>query len=224
MHRRSLLALIAASAALGASGARAQDAPPPPADLTAEDLLSGAPRALTAEETQLINDISTHNSAITTMQGKFLQIDRSGGRIEGVFFLQRPDKIRFKYNPPSREEIISAGRGFYVLDRKEKKKTVYPQENVPLRQFLTDRIDLLNAGLIAINNSPNYVALTLQDETPIGTVRVDLAFDRASMDLVQWVLTDPQGTELTFSIYDVEKNIEIPRTYFYIDPTFTTSG
>jgi outer membrane lipoprotein-sorting protein len=218
MHRRSLLALIAATTAMGATGARAQE------DMTAEDLLSGEPRRLTPEETQLINEISAHNSAIQTMQGKFLQIDRGGGRIEGVFFLQRPDKIRFKYNPPSREEIISAGRGFYVLDRKEKKKTVYPQENVPLRQFLTDKIDLLNAGLVAINSSPNYVSLTLQDETPIGTVRVDLAFDRASLDLVQWVLTDPQGTELTFSIFDVEKNIEIPRTYFYIDPNFKTSN
>ncbi len=123
-------------------------------------------RALTPEETTLINEISAHNSAIVTMQGKFLQIDRNGGRIEGTFFLQRPDKIRFRYDPPSREEIISAGRGFYVLDRKEKTKTVYPQDKVPLRQFLTDKIDLLNGGLVAINQSPNYVALTLQDETP----------------------------------------------------------
>ncbi|MEO6396340.1 MAG: outer membrane lipoprotein carrier protein LolA [Devosia sp.] len=215
MHRRSLLALLAASTALSITAASAEDDPVPP-----EDLLSGSPRALTPEETALINEISAHNSAISTMRGKFLQIGRDGARIEGVFFLQRPDKIRFRYNPPSREEIISAGRGFYVLDRKEKTKTVYPQDKVPLRQFLTDKIDLLNAGLVAIDNSPNYVALTLQDETPAGIVRVALAFDRDTKDLVQWVLTDPTGAELTFSIFDVEKNVKIPREYFFIDLSF----
>lgn len=212
MHRRSLLALLVIAAALPLQSAKGQETVAP------------QPRALAPEEIELINAISAHNSAIASMQGRFLQIDTQGARIEGTFFLQRPDKIRFRYNPPSREEIVSAGRGFYVLDRKEKTKTVYPQDKVPLREFLTDKIDLLNAGLVAIDHSANYVALTLQDETPAGTVKVDLVFDKDSKDLVQWVLTDPTGAELTFSLYDVEKGVEIPRTYFYIDPTFQARG
>src|SRR5665647_1173978 len=85
-----------------------------------------APRKLTSEEIDLINKISAYNSAITTMAGKFLQVDTQGQRIEGVFYLQRPGKIRFKYNPPSREEILSIGQGFYVIDRKEKTQYAYP--------------------------------------------------------------------------------------------------
>ena len=30
----------------------------------------------------------------------------------------------------------------------------------------------------------------------------------------------PSGSELTFSLYDVEFGVQIPRSYFYIDPTF----
>ena len=69
-------------------------------------------RALTPEEQQLIAQINAHNSAIRSMVGRFLQIDTQGGRTEGTFFLERPDKVRFRYNPPSREEIVSVGRGF----------------------------------------------------------------------------------------------------------------
>jgi outer membrane lipoprotein-sorting protein len=202
MLRRSLLALLATAAAL-------------PSTVFGQE----EPRHLTEEEIALINAISAHNSEITTMAGRFLQIDTRGQRIEGTFFLQRPGKIRFRYNPPSREEIMSLGNGFYVIDRKEKTQYAYPQDKVPLRQFLDAKIDLVNAGLVAIDQSASYLSLTLQDETPAGTVRVALVFDKDSQDLVQWVLTSPDGSELTFSLYDVQKGVELPASVFYLNIT-----
>lgn len=177
-------------------------------------------RRLTEEEVALINEISAHNTQIRTMVGRFLQVDTQGNRIEGTFYLERPGKIRFRYNPPSREEIISVGRGFYVIDRKERTQYAYPQDKVPLRQFLDSDIDLLRANIVAIDQSDDYLSLTLQDDTPAGVVRVALVFDKETKDLTQWVLTDPSGGELTFSLYDVEKGVEIPKSFFYIDPTF----
>ena len=201
MRRRSLLALLATSLALPVTGTFAQE----------------APRQLTAEEIALINEISAHNSGITTMAGRFLQIDTQGNRNEGTFYLQRPGKIRFRYDPPSREEIMSIGQGFYVIDRKEKTQYAYPQDKVPLRQFLDSEIDLLHAGLVAIDQSDTYLELTLQDETPAGTVRIALVFDKDTKELVQWVLHSPDGSELTFSLFDVEKGVDIPASYFYLN-------
>ena len=72
MLRRSVLALIAVTAAL-------------PATITRAFAEGGdAPRKLTDEEIALINAVSAHNSAITTMVGKFLQVDTQGQRIEGL--------------------------------------------------------------------------------------------------------------------------------------------
>ena len=177
-------------------------------------------RALTDDEKKLINDISAYNSSIKTMVGRFIQIDTQGQRIEGTFYLQRPDKIRFRYNPPSREEIISVGRGFYVIDRKERTQYAYPQDKVPLRQFLTDKIDLLSGNVIDLTQSDTYATITLSDDTPAGTVQVALIFDKTSKDLSQWVLTEPSGSQLTFSLYDIQKDVEIPKSFFYIDPTY----
>lgn len=202
MIRRSFLALAALAAAL-------------PAFTQAQE-----PRRLTDAEKQLIMEINEHNSAIRTMVGRFLQVDTQGGRIEGTFFLERPGKILFRYNPPSYEQIVSVGRGFYVVDRKEKTQYAYPQDKVPLRQFLDAKIDLLKANIVAIAQSDDYLSLTLQDDTPAGVVRVALVFDTESKDLKQWTLTEPSGSELTFSLYDVDKNLDIPKSYFYIDPTF----
>lgn len=203
MIRRTLLALAVAFSAALALPASAQEA-----------------RQLTDEEKALITAISQHNSAIKTMVGRFLQIDTQGQKIEGTFFLERPGKVLFRYNPPSYEQIISIGRGFYVVDRKEKTQYAYPQDKVPLREFLESDINLLRSNIVAIDQSTDYLSLTLQDDTPAGIVMVDLVFDKESMDLRQWVLTEPSGSQLTFSLFDVEKDVEIPRTFFSIDATY----
>jgi outer membrane lipoprotein-sorting protein len=202
MIRRSVLALLASTAILPITGALAQT------------------KQLTPAETKLINDISAYNSGIHTMVGRFLQIDTKGQRIEGTFFLERPNKIRFRYNPPSREEIISVGRGFYVINRKDLTSYAYPQDKVPLREFLQDKIDLLKSNVVDVVLSKTYITIVISDDTPAGTVEVSLIFDIATKDLAQWVLREPSGAETTFSLYDVQKDVTIPKSYFYIDPTY----
>jgi outer membrane lipoprotein-sorting protein len=177
-------------------------------------------RALTAEEQQLISDIGAHNSQIRSMVGRFLQIDTDGGRTEGTFFLERPDKIAFRYAPPSREEIVSVGRGFYVLNRRDETYYAYPQDTIPLRQFLGDNVNLLNANVVDVTTADGYMTITVIDETVAGTVQVSLIFDTDTKDLAQWSLVEPSGAELTFSLYDVEKGVKIPRSFFSIPATY----
>jgi len=177
-------------------------------------------RALTPDEQRLIGEINAHNSAIRTMVGRFLQIDTNGGRNEGTFFLERPNKIAFRYAPPSREEIVSVGRGFYVLNRREETYYAYPQDSIPLRQFLGETIDLMRANVVDVRLSDGYLSVTVIDQTVAGTVQVSLIFDTDSKDLVQWSLVEPSGAELSFSLYDVEKDVQIPRAYFSIPATF----
>ncbi|MCP8883118.1 outer membrane lipoprotein carrier protein LolA [Devosia sp. XJ19-1] len=178
-------------------------------------------RAVTPEEQQLISEINAHNSAIRTMVGRFLQIDSQGGRTEGTFFLERPNKIAFRYAPPSREEIVSIGRGFYVIDRREETYYAYPQDSIPLRQFLGEQIDLLNANVVDITTTDGYVSITVIDNTVAGTVQVSLIFDSETKDLAQWTLVEPNGSELTFSLYDVQKDVEIPPNFFTFPATYS---
>lgn len=179
-------------------------------------------RILTDEEELLIHEINAHNSGIKTMAGRFEQIDSNGGRQEGVFYIDRPNKVKFRYGPPSREEIVSVGRGFYILDRVEKTKYAYPQDQIPLRQFLSENINLFEANIIDVVSSTDYISVTLSDDTPIGTVEVTLTFEIATKDIRQWTLTEPSGAQLTFSMSEVQTGMEIPKSFFYINPTYTS--
>ncbi len=174
-------------------------------------------RMLTEDEGLLIQEINAHNSAIHTMAGRFLQIDTMGNRSTGLFFLERPNKIAFRYAPPSHKQIVSVGDGFFLIDREEKTVSTYPQDSVPLRQFLTDDINLFGANIIDVVSSETHISITLADETPAGTVEVALIFDKQTKELVQWTLTEPSGAELTFSIYDVAIGLELPPALFFIN-------
>ncbi|WMT86967.1 outer membrane lipoprotein carrier protein LolA [Pelagibacterium sp. 26DY04] len=181
---------------------------------------SAQTRTLTPDEEFALQEISQANSAIRTMAGRFVQIDSQGGRIEGTFWLKRPNMVRFRYDPPSREEIISQGSGFYVINRADRTQYAYAQEHVPLRQFLGDQVSLINTNLSDVVLSETHVSVMITDDSPIGTVQVSLIFDRATNDLVQWSLIEPSGVETTFSITETQKDVEIPNTYFQIDPTY----
>lgn len=178
-------------------------------------------RVLTPEEEQLITEINQHNSQIKSMAGRFMQIDSRGQRAEGTFFLERPNKVNFRYGPPSRQEIVSTGRGFYVLNRQKKTSYAYPQESVPLRQFLGSEINLFKANLTDVTLADGYISVSLSDSTPAGTVEVALVFDTETKELTQWTLTEPNGAELTVSLYDIVKNEDIPDSLFSIPANYS---
>jgi outer membrane lipoprotein-sorting protein len=74
--------------------------------------------------------------------------------------------------------------------------------------------------VVDVTNSDGYLAITVIDETVAGTVQVSLIFDTDTLELVQWSLVEPSGAELTFSLYDVEKDVQIPRAFFSIPATY----
>ena len=84
----------------------------------------------------------------------------------------------------------------------------------------THKIDLLNANVVDVTTSDGYMAITVIDETVAGTVQVSLIFGTDTKELAQWSLVEPSGAELTFSLFDVEKDVEIPRAFFSIPATF----
>ena len=78
-----------------------------------------------------------------TLVGDFVQVGPDGGKSEGKFYLQKPGKVRFEYNPPSPIELIADGSSVVVRDRKLATQDLYPLSQTPLRFLLADRIDLL---------------------------------------------------------------------------------
>ena len=83
---------------------------------------------------------------------------------EGEFYLQKPGKVRFEYNPPSPIELIADGSSVVVRDRKLATQDLYPLSQTPLRFLLADRIDLMrDTNVIGVYADDVFVTVVIEE-------------------------------------------------------------
>ena len=166
----------------------------------------GQATAFDAKQRALLDRISVYLSSVQTMVGNFVQIGPDGGRTEGTFYIQKPGKVRFDYNPPSPIDIIADGSSVVVRDRKLATQDLYPLSQTPLRYLLADRIDLLrDTDVVSVKADDTFVTVVIeQKQFMVGTSRLMMMFDAKDLTLKQWTVTDPQGFDTTVAVYNLD--------------------
>src|SRR5262249_27576308 len=156
---------------------------------------SAPPSPFDAKQRALLDRISNYLSSAQTMMGKFVQVGPDGGRTEGTFYMQKPGRVRFQYNPPSPIDIISDGSSVVVRDRKLATQDLYPLSQTPLRYLLAERINLLrDTDVVSVSADDSFATVVIeQKQLFVGTDRLMIMFDAKDLTLKQWTVTDPQG-------------------------------
>jgi hypothetical protein len=77
-------------------------------------------------------------NSTATLVGKFHQIGPDGSKTEGVFYMQRPGRVRFEYEDPSPIQLIADGSSVAVRNRTLATQDVYPLSQTPLRFLLAE--------------------------------------------------------------------------------------
>jgi outer membrane lipoprotein-sorting protein len=167
----------------------------------------------------LLDRISMYLSSVQTMVGNFVQIGPDGGRTEGTFYIQKPGRVRFDYNPPSLIDIISDGSSVVVRDRKLATQDLYPLSQTPLRYLLADRIDLLHdTDVASVSSDDTFATVVIEEkELMIGTNRLMIMFDAKDLTLKQWTVTDPQGFDTTVAVYNLDSTKKPDPNLFVIN-------
>jgi outer membrane lipoprotein-sorting protein len=172
-----------------------------------------------AKQRSLLDRISMYLSSIQTMEGNFVQIGPDGGRTEGNFYIQKPGRVRFAYDPPSPIDIIADGSSVVVRDRKLATQDLYPLSQTPLRYLLADRIDLLHdTDVVSVSSDDTFATVVIeQKQVLVGTSRLMLMFDAKNLTLKQWTVTDPQGLDTTVAVYNLDSTKKPDPNLFVIN-------
>jgi outer membrane lipoprotein-sorting protein len=169
---------------------------------------SNANRATAFDDKQrsLLDRISVYLTSVQTLVGNFVQIGPDGRRLDGTFWIQKPGKVRFQYNPPSPIDIIADGSSVVVRDRALETNDFYPLSQTPLRYLLADRIDLLrDADVISVSADDTFVTVVIEEtQVMVGTNRLMIMFDAKTLALKQWTVTDPQGLDTTVAVFNLD--------------------
>ncbi len=187
---------------------------------------SGQTTAFDARQRALADRVSGYLSSVRQLQGKFVQVGPDGGKSEGEFFLQKPGKVRFDYNPPSPIELIADGQSVVVRDRKLATQDLYPLSQTPLRFLLADRIDLMrDTNLVGVYADDVFVTVVIEERQIIaGTHKVMLMFGAQDYQLRQWTVTDPQGYDTTVAVYNLDSSKRLDPAMFRIEVNSDSAG
>jgi outer membrane lipoprotein-sorting protein len=177
--------------------------------------------AFDARQRALADRVSAYLSNVRQLHGNFVQVGPDGSKSEGEFYLQKPGKVRFDYNPPSPIELIADGSSVVVRDRKLATQDLYPLSQTPLRFLLADRIDLMrDTNLIGVYADDVFVTVVIEERQIIaGTHRLMLMFGAQDYQLRQWTVTDPQGLDTTVAVYNLDTKQQPDPNMFRIDYT-----
>jgi outer membrane lipoprotein-sorting protein len=165
--------------------------------------------------------VSAYLSSLNTLVGNFVQVGPDGTKTKGDFYIQKPGKVRFEYDPPTPIAMISDGSSLAVRDRKLATQDIYPLSQTPLRYLLSDRIDLLkDTNVVNVTVDDQYISITIEEKSAIiGTSRLMLMLGAKDNQLKQWTVTDPQGFDTTVAVYNLDASKKLDPGLFKIDFT-----
>jgi outer membrane lipoprotein-sorting protein len=165
--------------------------------------------------------VSSYLSSLQTVSGNFVQVGPDGSKTRGDFYIQKPGKVRFEYEPPSPIAIIADGSMLAVRDRNLATQDLYPLSQTPLRYLLSDRIDLLkDTNVVSVTADDLFISVTIEEKQMlIGTSRLMLMVGAKDGQLKQWTVTDPQGYDTTVAVYNLDTSRKVDPGMFKIDFT-----
>ena len=91
---------------------------------------------------------------------------------------------------------------------------------------MADKIDLLrDTHVTAVTSDELFLSIVVEEKQAlIGTSRLMMMFDAKTLELKQWVVTDPQGFDTTIAVSNLDSNRRPDPNLFKIDYTDYRGG
>lgn len=191
--------------------------------LTLALMNAGPARALALSDSDKadVSRVEAYLNDIKTLKSRFIQVSPNGGLSSGEFWLRRPGRLRFEYDPPVPYLILANTVWLIFYDAELGQPQHWPINETPLGVLLADRVSLSAATDIeAIVRSPGRLALTLRHKTRPDDGTISLIFSDKPLILRQWRIIDAQGQPTTVTLDQIERGLELPIDLFVLPENF----
>lgn len=156
------------------------------------------------EKIETINKIEAYLNNIKTLVANFTQIAPDGSEADGKFFLSRPGKIRWQYNPPNPTLIIFNNSLLthydYDLDQ-----VSYASSEDNLSSILTKENIVFGKDIVATNidDRNNIINITVNNPNKIDDGEINLIFNKNPIEIRKIELTNSTGQLTSIFLNDM---------------------
>ena len=180
-------------------------------------LVSARPQASPAAE---IAQAEAYLHNLKTAKARFLQTAGDGSQAIGTFYISRPGKLRFEYDPPVKDFVVADGFFIYFYDSELKE-----QSNAPIGQTMADfllRSNLKLSGdveVTEVKRGGDLIQISLVQTSDPGSGTLMLGFTPEPFALKKWRVTDAQGSITEVELFQLQTGVNLPSSLFvYSDP------
>ncbi len=171
-------------------------------------------------QAQDVKKVERYLQDLKTARARFVQTTHDGGQFVGTFYLERPGKLRFEYDPPNEDFVVADGFFIYFYDAE-----LGAQTNAPIGQTMADfflRKDLELGGDVTVKNverNEEFLMVELAQKEDPEAGSLTLAFSEEPMTLKKWRVVDPQGLITEVELFYLKTGIKHPSDLFaYFNP------
>lgn len=183
-------------------------------------LLPAAYAAVPQDVPPEVKAVEAYLNGISTLKTDFVQTDNQGKQMAGVFLLKRPGRMRFDYQPPVTDFIVSDGLLVHYYDGQMKQES-----SMPIGRSLADfflRKNLRLSGDISVSDvrrENGLLQMTLtQTRNPLAG-SLTLILSEKPLQLKKWRVVDAQGLVTKIDLLNTQAGIKLSNSLFhYYDP------
>ncbi|MBI1237907.1 MAG: outer membrane lipoprotein carrier protein LolA [Alphaproteobacteria bacterium] len=172
---------------------------------------------LSAQDLDDLSRVSAYLNSIESLTGRFTQVAGDGGFSQGRFYLKKPGRLRFEYEPPVPVLIVADGLTIAVTNTKLETQDRYPLVSTPLSILIDEDVNLAeDANIVAVERSSGQLAITAREEDGPAKGEITLIFSDPGLELRHWIVTDAEGRQITVALSELRKDEEIKAALFVI--------
>lgn len=179
-----------------------------------------APKNAPLPGPEIIKQTEDYFARLNTVKARFVQTAPDGTQRVGTFYLSRPGKLRFEYDPPVADLVVADAIQLYFYDG-ELKQTSSAPVGQTLADFLVRRDIKLSKDITVtgLAEGGGLVQINLTQTADPGAGTMTLGFTRQPWALKKWRIIDGQGQITEVELFDMQSNIALPNSLFvFRDP------
>ncbi|MEZ5690437.1 MAG: outer membrane lipoprotein carrier protein LolA [Rickettsiales bacterium] len=195
-----------------------------PISVAAEEV--SRPEVVFLKESQLaphqatIAKVEKYLSSLTTITSEFVQAAPDGGLASGKFFLKRPGKMRWQYNPPIPILMIADGFELIYYDYELEQISHIPMDSTLIGFLAKEKISLGDeVGIISFEESTGSVRIGLTQREKPEEGQLVLEFTNNPLLIRNMIVTDTNGKTTTVSLNKAKFGVKIDdKLFIFKDP------
>ena len=167
-----------------------------------------------------IQRIELYLSNLTTITSEFTQVAPDGSLTNGKFFLQRPGKMRWQYNPPTPVLMVANGKELVFYDYELEQVSYIPLDGSLISFLGRDKITFGgDVGITRFSNEAAMIRIEVAQKAKPTEGRLMLEFSDKPLALKSMVVTDATGQVTTVALQNAQFGSQIdPKLFVFKDP------